>query len=130
MSGPHQPEPGVTVTIQEIHRIAALARVRLEQGEAKRMAREMSSILEHMALLGEVAREPAPATGVPRNERSSRSRGGTSDGTGVPAEEGEGMPDPLERPLSRIAPDWREGFFVVPRLPGVAGAPVERDGSP
>ncbi len=94
------------------------------------MAREMSSILEHMALLGGVAREPAPTSGVPRNESSARSRGETSDGTGLPAEEGERMPDPLKRPLSRIAPDWRDGFFVVPRLPGVAGAPGKRDGSP
>ena len=130
MSGPQEPEPGATVTVQEIRRIAALARLRLEQGEARRMARDMSSILEHMTVLGEIAPEPAPTSGVPRGESSTRPLGDASDGGGVPAEEGETMPDPLERPLSRIAPDWRDGLFVVPRLPGVAGAPGERDGSP
>lgn len=130
MSGPHEPEPGVTVTIREIHRIAALARVRLEQGEAKRMARDMSSILEHMAVLGGVALEAAPTPDVPRSETSPRPTGEDPDGTGSPAGERETTPDSLDRPLSRMAPDWRDGFFVVPRLPGVAGASAERDRSP
>ena len=130
MSGPQEPEPGVTVTKQEIRRIAALARLRLEKEEAGRMARDMSSILEHMTVLGEIAPQSAPTSGVPQGEGSRRPLGDAPDGGGVPAEKGETMPDPLERPLSRIAPDWRDGLFVVPRLPGVAGAPGERDDSP
>ena len=130
MSEPREPEPGVTVSIQEIHRIAALARVRLEQGEAKRMARDMSSILEHMAVLGEAALEQAPVSGVPQGEGSVRSGGEATQGTDHAAEEGGSVPDPLGRPLSRMAPDWRAGFFVVPRLPGVAGASGEPEESP
>ena len=130
MSEPRVPEAGVTVTIQEIHRIAALAHLRLEQGEAERMARDMSSILDHMAVLGGVALEPSPASGVPRTGDSARPGREDSAGTGPPTEADETMPDPLERPLSRMAPDWRDGFFVVPRLPGVAGASGERDDSP
>ena len=130
MNKSHEPEPGVTVTIKEIQRIATLARVRLEQGEAKRMARDMSSILEHMAVLGGVAPELAPASGVPQGEGSTRAFGEASDGSGRRAGEGAATPDPLERPLERIAPDWRDGLFVVPRLPGVAGAPGERESSP
>ena len=79
MNKSHEPEPGVTVTIEEIQRIATLARVRLEQGEAKRMARDMSSILEHMAVLGGVAPEPAPTSGVPQGEGSTRAFGEASD---------------------------------------------------
>ena len=120
----------MTVTIREIHRIAALARVRLDQGEAKRMARDMSSILEHMAVLGGIAAEPAPTSGVPQGEGSTRPFGEASDGSGPRAGEGAAMPDRLERPLASIAPDWRDGLFVVPRLPGVAGAPGERESSP
>jgi len=127
---PHEPEPGATVTIREIHRIAALARVRLDQGEAKRMARDMSSILEHMAVLGEIAPEPATTSGVPQGEGSTRPFAEASDGSGPRAREGATMPDRLERPLASIAPDWRDGLFVVPRLPGVAGAPGERERSP
>ncbi|MDE0257361.1 MAG: aspartyl/glutamyl-tRNA amidotransferase subunit C [Gammaproteobacteria bacterium] len=130
MNRPHETEPGVTVTIQEIHRIAALARVRLDRGEAKRMARDMSSILEHMAVLSGVAPEPAPTSGVPQDEGSTRPFGEASDRSGPPAGEGATTPDPLERPLARIAPDWRDGLFIVPRLPGVAGAPGERKSSP
>lgn len=94
------------------------------------MARDMSSILEHMTVLGEIAPEPARTSGVPQREGSTRLLGDASDGGGAPAEGARTMPDPLERPLSRIAPDWRDGLFVVPRLPGVAGAPGEPDGSP
>ena len=130
MSRPHEPDSGVTVTIREIHRIAALARVRLDQGEAKRMARDMSSILEHMAVLGGMAPEPAPASGVPKGEGSMRPFGEALDGSGPRSGEGATTPDPLDRPLERIAPDWRDGLFVVPRLPGVAGAPGERESSP
>ena len=130
MSRPHEREPRVTVSIGEIRRIAALARVRLEPGEAKRMARDMSSILEHVSVLGEIAREPAQAPDVPRREGSARPAGEASAGTRPPAEEGETIPDPLSRPLSGMAPDWRDGFFVVPRLPGVAGASGEPDASP
>lgn len=130
MNRPHEPEPGVTVTIQEIHRIATLARVRLDKGEAKRMARDMSSILEHMAVLGGVVPEPAPTSGVPQGEGSTRAFGEASDGSGRRTGEGATKPDPLERPLECMAPDWRDGLFVVPRLPGVAGAPAERENSP
>lgn len=130
MNRRHEAEPGGTVTIQEIHRIAALARVRLDKGEAKRMARDMSSILEHMAVLGGVAPEPAPTPGVPQGEGSTPPSGEASDGSGPRAGERATTPDPLERPLARIAPDWRDGLFVVPRLPGVAGTRGERESSP
>jgi hypothetical protein len=124
------PEPDVTVTIQEIHRIAALARLRLEPGEAERMAGDMSSILEHMAVLGGVALEPSPASAVPRTGDSAPPGGDDSAETDPSAEPDRTVPDPLELPLSRMAPDWRDGLFVVPRLPGVAGASDERDDSP
>lgn len=94
------------------------------------MARDMSSILEHMAVLGGVALEAAPTSSVPRSENSPPPTGEDLDGTGSPAGERETAPDSLERPLARMAPDWRDGFFVVPRLPGVAGASGEPDGSP
>lgn len=130
MSGPHEPAPELTVTAREIHRIAALARVRLEQGEARGLARDMSSILEHMAVLAAIAPELVPPTAVARDEALARPLVEGSDAGDPPAEQDRTMPDPLGQPLSGIAPDWREGFFVVPRLPGVGGAPAKRDGSP
>jgi len=127
---PHEPEPGASVTIEEIQRIATLARVRLEQGEAERMARDMSSILEHMAVLGGIPPEPAPTSGVPQGGGSVRPLEEASGGSGPRSGEGATTPDPLEGPLERIAPDWRDGLFIVPRLPGVAGVPGERESSP
>lgn len=95
------------------------------------MARDMSSILDHMAVLGGVALEPVPTSGVPQSEGSPQPAGEDFDEAGgSSAGEDEATPDSLERPLSRMAPDWRDGFFVVPRLPGVAGASGDRDASP
>ena len=118
----------MTVGIQEIRRIAALARLRLEEGEAARMARDMTAILDHMAVLGRAALESPSAPDVPESEDAARPDGKDPDEAGQPAEAAETVPDPLARPLSRLAPDWREGFFVVPRLPGVTGASHEADG--
>lgn len=129
MSRPTVPEPGVTVTIEEIRRIAALARLRLEQGEAERMARDMRSILDHMAVLGGAAPAAAPGSGVTETQAGARPGGRHSGAQESPAEPDETKPDPLSLPLSRLAPDWRDGFFVVPRLPGMAGASGEPDGS-
>ena len=113
----------MTVTIQEIRRIAALARLRLGRGEAERLARDVSSILDHMAVLGAATLEPVTSPGVPDSGASARPDGEDSDEARPPSRET--VPDPLARPLSRLAPDWREGLFVVPRLPGVAGSPDE-----
>jgi len=33
--------------------------------------------------------------------------------------DGEASPDPLGRSLEQIAPGWEDGFFSVPRLPGL-----------
>ncbi len=127
MSAPRPADPGVTVTEAEIRRIAALARLRLGRGEVERMARDMSSILEHMAVLEEARVDPA--SGAPGDD-ATRTDAGASADAGPPADGAEPTPDPLRRPISRMAPDWRDGFFVVPRPPGVGDAPNDPDGSP
>ena len=107
--------------------MAALARLRLDPEEAERMARDMSSILEYMAVLGAVAPEPEPA---PRDrEEAVRSDGARAERARQPSGRGRADPDRLALPPSRFAPEWKEGFFVVPRLPGVAGRAGEPDAS-
>lgn len=119
----------MTVSIREIRRIAALARLRLEPEEAERLARDMSSILDHVAVLGRAA-EPLAGVEVPGGRgESARPGGEDAREAAAAAPERETAPDPLAEPLARLAPDWREGFFVVPRLPGVAGGSGEPDGS-
>lgn len=92
-------------------RIAALARLRFEAEELTRITEELNHILEHVEAL-----------------RSLESTGGEeAGGVGMgPMEEGVSTrevgaeePDPLGFPLGSLAPDWRDGFFVVPPLPGV-----------
>lgn len=93
----------------EVERIAALAKLRLEDDEADRLTEEMNRILEHAARLRGLAVDAteADADTGPDLTSGTRSAG---------AEE----PDELLRPPGSFAPDMREGFFVVPPPPGVA----------
>lgn len=122
-----------TVSVSEVQRIAALARLRLDAVEAERMARDMSSILEHMAALA------AADTGVEReddergdekgDDKTADAKGDDETGDEAAAATNDPLaarrrpmaPDPLKRPLEQFAPDWRDDLFVVPRLPAVQG---------
>lgn len=114
------------------------------------MARDMSSILEHMAAL------TAAGTGLDEVDDATRvekgdGEAGVGKGQDHPEDErldAEGEtdavatddpldarlrpmePDPLTRLPEQFAPDWRNGFFVVPRLPAVQGrSDDDTDGS-
>jgi len=95
----------MSVTPEEVARIAELARLRPEPETVAQWTREMNAILAHMDALGEadvqgVQEEDAHLPPVERD----------------PAAE----PDPLRAGgISGIAPQWREGFFLVPRLPAL-----------
>lgn len=89
----------------EVERIAALAKLRLEDDEADRLTEEMNRILEHAARLRGLATEADADT--------------SPDRTGGTRSAGAEKPDELLRPPESFAPDMREGFFVVPPPPGV-----------
>ena len=120
----------MTVSIQQIRHIAALARLRLDPEEAERMARDMSSILEYMAVLGAVALEPEPTPDSSGRDDSMLSGGAPTGRASQPSGRGKTEPDPLASPPSAFSPEWRDGYFVVPRLPGVSGRGGEPGGSP
>jgi len=110
------PRPGVdlyaggdvSVSGGEVERIAALARLKLRPEEVVGFTGELNAILDHIAELREVDVEGiAEVVGVVEG--------------GAPIRSPEAFPDPLQRPLQEMAPDWREGFFVVPRLPAMEG---------
>jgi aspartyl-tRNA(Asn)/glutamyl-tRNA(Gln) amidotransferase subunit C len=93
----------MSVSPEEVRRIAALARLELGDDEVVEMSRQLSSILEHMEALGQVdVSEAAAVAGVFDEQAPLR-----DDRVGF---------DPLGRPVDEIAPDWRDAFFVVPRL--------------
>lgn len=95
------------VTPEEVGRILALARIRLDDEAVEGLVRDLEEILAHVARLEEVDLNA-----------------GELEGHVGPEEEGlrdsSLGPDPLESGTpGELAPEWRDGFFVVPRLPAL-----------
>lgn len=93
-----------------VRRIAELAGLDPDEDEVERYAGELGEILAH-------AREIEDAGGSPG------AAGATASGETAPPDSGTGRrrmrPDvprsePMDREPRELAPDWREGFFVVP----------------
>jgi len=105
----------MSVNREEVRRIAELARLRLDDATVDRITRELNGILDHMETLDQV-----DASGVVEPVRLPDEP--------VAFRDPELLPDPLEEgaPGDR-APDWREGFFLVPRLPALEGDEVEAE---
>lgn len=93
----------MTISLEEVRHIAALARLGISEERARVAAVELSSILEHMQVLakvdtrGETALDDAAKAGMPLRPDT-------------------GPPIPLLRPPTSFAPEMRDGFFLVPRL--------------
>jgi aspartyl-tRNA(Asn)/glutamyl-tRNA(Gln) amidotransferase subunit C len=96
----------VSVDRAEVERIAALARLRLDDDEAEQLTGELNRILDHVEALRALEEVAPTVAALPREAASTR------------ASE-EGAPDALERRPDEFAPRWAEGFFVVPPPPGV-----------
>lgn len=98
----------MSVSRGEVEHIASLARLKVGPGEIAALTGEMNAILDHMAELREVDVE-----GI-------REVVGVVEG-GAPTRSPRAGPDPMQRSPAQFAPDWRDGFFVVPRLPAMEG---------
>jgi aspartyl-tRNA(Asn)/glutamyl-tRNA(Gln) amidotransferase subunit C len=93
----------VTVTIEEVRHIAALARLGLTDERAAALVGELNGILAHMKVLSGVDTAGVQeAIGV--------------GARGLPTRSDSGPPIPLDRTLDVIAPRFRDGFLLVPRL--------------
>lgn len=99
----------MSVTRDEVDRIAGLARLELGAEEAESLRHDLNGILEHMETLGEVG----GVVGVQRSPEAHR------EGAAPLREDGEAGPDPLTLLPEELAPRWEDGFFSVPRLPGL-----------
>lgn len=105
----------MALTPEELARIAELARLQLDAEETARLARDCDAILEYFARIEEVADVP---------DRHSTSA--ESEAEAAPLRLDSPGHDPLDRPLAEIAPEWRDGFFLLPRLPALdADTPLE-----
>lgn len=94
----------MTITREEVMAVARLARLQLSEEEIALMGAQLSDILAHMRVLGEVD----GGTGV--------DIAGVPTDWNAPLREDEPGPDPLARSASELAPAWVDGFFTVPRL--------------
>jgi aspartyl-tRNA(Asn)/glutamyl-tRNA(Gln) amidotransferase subunit C len=93
----------VSVTHEEVRRIAELARLAIPDDQLPELAAQLSGILEHVDALSKVPTagvEPAIGVGA----------------LGMPLRTDAGAPYPLARARDAFAPSMRDGLFLVPRL--------------
>ena len=91
----------MSVTPDDVRRIAALARLGVDGGRADALANELSGILAHMEVL----------RAVPLDEAS-----GIASRDGARLRDDAGPSVPLAAPIEDFAPAVHDRFFVVPRL--------------
>lgn len=90
----------MSISLDEVRHIAALARLGISEEQARVAAVELSSILEHM----EVLSKAAAVDELANTEHGMMLRPDV------------GPPIPLARPPVDFAPAMHDGFFLVPRL--------------
>jgi aspartyl-tRNA(Asn)/glutamyl-tRNA(Gln) amidotransferase subunit C len=93
----------MSVTIQDVRHVAALARLGLTDETAAALTNDLNTILEHMDVLAKVKTDGVsddPGVG----SAAMRLRSDAVD------------PHPLSAKPDAFAPEMREGFFIVPRL--------------
>jgi len=95
----------MTIKRTEVEEVAALARLELDDDELDALTRDCRSILAFFEAIRDVDVEGAiPAGALERP---------------APARDDRVEHDRLQRSPAQMAPDWREGYFVLPRLPAL-----------
>lgn len=92
----------MAVTRDDVMHIAALARLAIDEQRVPELVDQLNAILGHMDVLQRVETHGA-ATTAPGLEH-------------MPLADDAGPAIPLHHPLQSIAPEMRDGFFLVPRL--------------
>ncbi|MGQ0646816.1 MAG: Asp-tRNA(Asn)/Glu-tRNA(Gln) amidotransferase subunit GatC [Gemmatimonadaceae bacterium] len=93
----------MSISEHDVRHVANLARLGLEPDRVPHLAKELSGILGHMEVLAAVPTDGVePMAGPPGESRLLR-----PDSV---------APDPLVISREAIAPETRDGFFLVPRL--------------
>jgi aspartyl-tRNA(Asn)/glutamyl-tRNA(Gln) amidotransferase subunit C len=93
----------MSVTRDDVLRVAELARLGVDAARADELTRELSSILSHMEVLSQVDTSAVPITA------------GVGAG-GTPLRPDVGVPCAIISNFASVAPAMRDGFFIVPRL--------------
>ena len=92
----------MSISLDEVRHIAALARLGITDERAQLVAEELNAILAHMQVLSRVDDEGVVGSGDVKS--------------GMTLRPDSGPPIPLRRAPAFFAPEMREGFFLVPRL--------------
>jgi aspartyl-tRNA(Asn)/glutamyl-tRNA(Gln) amidotransferase subunit C len=98
----------MSVSTAEVARVAKLAELAVDAAELPALTAQMDRIVSFVAQLAELEdRDGAESflVGPPQ----------------TPLRADEVRPAPLARPLAAIAPEFIDGFFVVPRLGAMEG---------
>ena len=93
----------MSVTIDDVRHVAALARLGLDESRARQLVAELNTILDHMTVLAGVDTRGAEAMAAIAPAATE-------------LREDQGPPIPLVRSIASVAPATRDGFFLVPRL--------------
>jgi aspartyl-tRNA(Asn)/glutamyl-tRNA(Gln) amidotransferase subunit C len=94
----------VSIAPGEVRHVARLAGLEVPEADLARLAGELAAIVDYVGRLAELGAldEASFAPGPPR----------------AALRDDVVSPVPLARPPATFAPDFRDGFFVVPRVPG------------
>ena len=87
---------------KDVLHVAKLAELAVSEGELDRLVDQMNRIVDYVAQLDEVPADRMAAAFLP----GPQAVGLREDAPG---------PVPLARPPATFAPEFREGFFLVPR---------------
>jgi len=93
----------VAIGPDDVRHVAALARLEVPDGKLGELVSQLNGILSHMDALAKV--NTAGVTGA----------SGVGEAA-MPLRTDMGPPIPLARPFESFAPQWRDGFLLVPRL--------------
>ena len=104
----------MSVDREHVVAIASLARLRFDEDELTKITDELNSVLEHVETLKGLEVDDVPHDADPLEGEGDALRGSEAE-----------QPDQLKLGLADLAPEAREGFFVVPPLPGVQAGPSE-----
>ena len=98
----------MSITPEDIQRIAQLARLHFEKSELERLTFDLNAILGHVDSLRDLEEDH-------ESEASLRRRSKIAPITLRQM----GRPDKLLEMPENFAPQWLEGFFLVPLPPGI-----------
>jgi aspartyl-tRNA(Asn)/glutamyl-tRNA(Gln) amidotransferase subunit C len=97
------------ITREDVLHIARLAELAVDDAEVERLARQLDDIVGYVAQLDALPSEPGTELFHP----GPRELAWRAD---------EVRPEPLAISPAELAPEFRNGFFVVPRLTGMEDA--------